>query len=485
MNRPYLVFLRILYELYGEDLEKDFEDTGIRLTDFQQDGVKRSERILEKYNGVIIADGVGLGKTYLAGKLIENKLIKERKRVLLVGPAALVKGPWARFMAANLRFEAISFQKLADLNEDLSFKHLEANPEEYDLIVVDEAQAYRNPATTWSESLRRLLRGSPPKKVVMLSATPVNNSLWDLYHMLMFFIGNDAAFAEIGIRSLRDRFQEAQDTDPFTLNPDLLFEILDATTIRRTRKFIRKYYSNSQINISGKKVPIVFPEPHTSRIDYQFTDPMQALLDRFVEMIAGTEDAEPELTMARYSWGSYILDDDPDNLDTQARQIGMTGLIRVALLKRLESSVHALGETCDRMIIGFKGFLASLDHGLIPDADVLNQWIDADSLDPDEFERILIKNEDTISAEGYDIDKLRADVQNDLLLITELREMCQSVDYETDSKLNQLVEELKRIIREAEKDLNTSDERRNNRKVLLFSYFEDTLDWIKPLEENK
>ena len=490
MHRPYLVFLRILWELYGKELEEDSDEGGIALTSFQSDGLRRAERIIDKYNGVIIADGVGLGKTFLAGGLIEKTLVKERKRVLLIGPAALVRGPWQRFMdiqMQGLQFEAVSFQQLSYLDDDNNFIHLRTRPEEYDLIVIDEAQAYRNPATTWAESLRRLLRGHPPKKVMMLSATPVNNSLWDLYHMLMYFIGNDAAFAELGIRSLRDRFKVAQDSDPFTLNPDYLFEILDATTVRRTRRFIKKYYGGSTITIKDDKgkelqVPITFPKPHVRRVDYPFTTPIQTLLDRFIEIVVGDEDTDPELTMARYTWGRYALEE-PDEDDNVGQQMAMTGLLRTSLLKRLESSVYALAETCNRMRSSFEGFLAALELGSIPKADVLGQWIDADGLDDDEFSKILDGNEDTTPADGFDVDELRRDVQHDLKLIIELRDLAREVNPDDDPKLHQLLDELRTVIKESEVEGGSPEQKRNRRKVLLFSYYEDTLRWVKEFLE--
>ena len=173
----------------------------------------------------------------------------------------------------------------------------------------------------------------------------MNNSLWDLYNQLGFFIRNDAAFADIGIPSLRDRFRTAQEQDPFSLNPDYLFEILDATTVRRTRRFIREYYPNDMVPIDGELRQMVFPEPHVARVDYQFTNRLQNLLRRFVEIVIGGEgeDEDPELTMGRYRWESYILNQEEINRTDAARQLTMTGLLRSSLLKRLESSVHALG----------------------------------------------------------------------------------------------------------------------------------------------
>ena len=276
LNHPYLVFLRMLWEIYGQDLLSDHDDGEIRLTQFQQDGLNRARRILEEYNGVMIADGVGLVR-HLAGALIEERVIISDSEFFSL---AQLHDSWAVGKISttnNIRFEAISFERLTnqfDENGELVGDAI-VDPDQYSLVVIDESQAYRNPATQRAQALRWFLRGRVPKQLMLLSATPVNNSLWDLYNQLGFFIRNDAAFADIGIPSLRDRFRTAQEQDPFSLNPDYLFEILDATTVRRTRRFIREYYPNDMVPIDGELRQMVFPEPHVARVDYQFTDRLQ------------------------------------------------------------------------------------------------------------------------------------------------------------------------------------------------------------------
>ena len=244
-DEPYLVFLRVLWERYGDELREEAgDDKRIRLTTFQNDGIFRARRICEKYHGVLIADGVGLGKTFIGGELLRQVIEDQRQRALLIASAVLRDGTWDRFADRyQLYLEKISYEELAN-EEQLGGEraYLRQRSNDYALVVVDEAQAFRNPDTRRAQALRRLLQGRPPKTLVLLSATPVNNSLWDLYYLLTYFIGHDAAFADLGIRSLKERFAEAVRQDPDELKPDSLFDILDSTTVRRTRHFVRRYY---------------------------------------------------------------------------------------------------------------------------------------------------------------------------------------------------------------------------------------------------
>jgi len=139
----------------------------------------------------------------------------------VVAPAYLRDGMWTQKESEwGVQYETVSYAELrrdTQLGGDLNVLNLEVD--EYQLVVIDEAHAFRNPGTQQSHALRTLLRGDPPKDVVMLTATPVNNSLWDLYYLLNYFIKNDAAFANEGIRSLRERFKTAQSEDPADLEP--------------------------------------------------------------------------------------------------------------------------------------------------------------------------------------------------------------------------------------------------------------------------
>src|SRR5207244_7009775 len=127
----------------------------------------------------------------------------------------------------------------------------------YRLVVVDEAHSLRNESTTWYAAMNRLL-GGEPKHAVFLSATPVNNTLWDLYNLVMLFTRHDRAFAQIGIPSAKRLFLNAgaNERDPENLSPELLFPLADAVSGRRGRRFIEGHYRGATF---PDRTPVPFP----------------------------------------------------------------------------------------------------------------------------------------------------------------------------------------------------------------------------------
>lgn len=471
---PYLIYLRVLWELYGEELEAEHgTDAAIPLTTFQNDGVFRSKRILERYNGVIVADGVGLGKTYIGGELLREAIQDRRQRALLIAPAALRDGPWDRFRDHyQLYFESISYEQLAD-EWQLGGEHtyLRNGSDEYALVVIDEAQAFRNPSTRRALALRRLLQGSPPKHLVLLSATPVNNSLWDLYYLLTYFVGHDAAFADRGVRSLRERFKQAVARDPYDLRPDMLFDVLDTVTVRRTRHFVRRYYPHDVVpGPNGTLVPIRFPEPHVERVTYELDDVLPGFFDEFAEALA-PEEGDPELSLARYWPSRYRFAAEADH-----REVALVGLLRSGLLKRFESSAYAFACTAARMADSHDAFLAALDAGYIPTPEAIDEWAEADS---DEVFEALLRESGAEPVAGFEVDRLRSDVEGDRHLLRHFADLAGAVAREDDPKLTVLQEELAETAAQAEAQGIDEEDVRDKRKVIIFSYYADTVDWIE------
>ena len=184
------------------------------LTAFQRDGLARAKRILDRYGGVLYADGVGMGKTEIGVQLILEHTRDRGEHVLVISPAQLRDRLWEqRLTEANLPGTVVSYQQLAQdrqLSPDGQQRVLRVDKDVYRLVVIDEAHAYRNVDNTWYAALDRLMGGTP-KKLLLLTATPVNNSLWDLHNLFLLFGRHDSAFSSEPLRipSLRRFFGEA------------------------------------------------------------------------------------------------------------------------------------------------------------------------------------------------------------------------------------------------------------------------------------
>jgi superfamily II DNA/RNA helicase len=471
---PYLIYLAVLRELYGDELgEEERDPEGIPVTTFQKHGVWRARRILKEFGGVLIADGVGLGKTFLAGEII-RQFRQERKRVLLVCPAALRDSTWAKFLNRfQLYVTCVSYEQLAaDRRLGGDADHLENDLDDFALVVIDEGHNYRNPDAPKRAGVLRLLLQGPRRELVLLSATPVNNSLWDLYHLLRYFLKQDARLADYGVLSLHDRFDEAMREDPFSLNPDLLYPVIDATTVKRTRHFVKRFYPNDLITLpDGRQVPIAFPKPVPSTINYQLDAVLPGFFDR-LEQALMPEDGHPELTLARYQPDTYLAGGTPPDQD-----LPVIGLLRSGLLKRFESSSHAFARTTARMVREHDLFLDGLDQKVIIKKEVLRELSAAN--DEDEIEELIAEAGNTVPARGYNVARLRAAVRADRDLLHDLHTRAATVKPDSDPKLAALVEELLRIAREADKEGIDAADRRRKRKVLVFSSYEDTIDYIE------
>jgi len=469
---PYLIYLRVLWERYKDELKEETADvTRIRLTTFQNDGIFRARRIIEKYYGVLIADGVGLGKTFVGGELLRQVVEDRRQRALLIAPAALRDGTWGRFKDAHqIYLEVVSYEQLAnDKQLGGTEPHLSQKANDYAVIAVDEAQAFRNPDTRRAQALRRLLQGRPPKTLVLLTATPVNNSLWDLYYLLTYFIRHDAAFADLHIRSLKERFADAMAKNPDDLKPDALFDILDATAVRRTRHFVRRYYPNDRVpGPHGREIPVHFPDPHVEAMTYSLDAVLPGFFDE-VEAALAPASGNPQLTLARYYPSRYFGVPDP-------HQAALVGLLLSGLLKRFESSAHAFATTMERMADAHDAFLQGLDRGAILTAEAIEELEQADS--DEAFERLIAETGSTSTA-GYDVGRLRSDVEKDRDLLRRFSEKARQVTRRNDPKLEKLEQALVEILNRANREGLDEQDKRNRRKVIIFSYFADTVDWVE------
>ena len=478
---PWEIFIRVLWQLYGDEVEEDArEDQNLPLTSFQKHGVARALRLIRDTGGAIVADEVGLGKTFVAGEVLQ--IYRERRqRALLICPAALRDSTWKKFLTRfQLFVECLSFEEIANDVQLRDAQRLHAAQEklqrpldEYQLVVVDEAHNYRNPdAPTRAAVLRRLLFGRR-RDALLLTATPVNNSLWDLYHLVRFFVRQDAHFADRGILSVRERFERAMREDPSNLSPDVLYPIIDATTVKRTRQFVKKHYAGDNIaGPDGRPIPIVFPQPQAISVRYNLDDLLPGFFDQLENAL--DPDSGDSITFARYMPDAYLLAD--ADAEENARSRAMVGLLRSGILKRFESSAFAFRKTVGKMAREHGTFLDALDAGYVVTSDFMKE-LSAD--DEAAFEDMLAGTEHRTDTTLYDVERLRASVQRDRDLLQSLTEEAEAITPDCDPKLRALADELVSIAGQARVEATDGIDEAQKRKVLVFSFFEDTVEWIR------
>lgn len=490
-HTPWSIYLRMLWELYGEHLDADENPnvhTGLSLTRFQADGVVRMERLLDEHGGVLVADEVGLGKTYLAGEVIYRTANINRQRVLIVAPAALKTAMWEPFLATHdfSRWVTVySYEEVRNRLDpdkgptDAFMKEIE----DYSLVVIDEAHNLRNSGAQRSGAVDRVITAGNPKKVVLLTATPVNNSLTDLETLVKYFIRDDARFASLGIPSIREYIRQAQAIDPANLTPEHLFDLMDQVAVRRTRKFVKEHYANEMIfGPDGKPTTIKFPQPKVRRIDYELDADGLALIDAMVYALDDPTDPhaphawedrsrDPErLMLARYLSSMYTVDH-----DLQTYQITNSGLLRSGLLKRLESSPQALHSSLEKMIASHEAFLEALRRGFVLRGEALSEWVSSDSDDLNEFVAEFDDDEQIESVDGYHLSELKADVESDIALLYRLRDLAEVVVHNNEPKVRKIVAELTDIAAQARRVDPRGISSADRRKVIVFSAFTDTI----------
>jgi superfamily II DNA or RNA helicase/HKD family nuclease len=491
-HTPWTIFMKMLYELYGSVLTEERPVApSFDLARFQIDGISRIRRLLAEQGGAIVADEVGLGKTFLAGEVILEATDQKRQRVLIVCPAALKESMWKPFID-KYGFRLTDVMSYDEVRIKMDPEHPEHTQfvnrvKDYAMVVVDEAHNLRNSSAEKSKAIDRVIReGKYPKQVMLLTATPVNNSLRDLETLVSYFIKDDAKFAHLNIPSIRGYIAKAQDMDPENLTPEHLFELMDQVAVRRTRKFVKDHYPNEFLkNPQGESVQIKFPTPRVRRIDYELGGAGESLVNMVLAALHIDEDedlfsayetakADPSrLMMARYTPSRYLK----GAAGVQRIQIQNAGLLRSALLKRLESSPIALYFTLQTLITSHEKFLSALKEGYVLESEALNAWVSSESDDLDDVLEEIEKDElkGAKSASDYHVGALQADAESDLNLLGELLAFAELALEDEDPKFDALVAQLEKIATEARKVDKLMIPEGDRRKVIIFSTYTDTV----------
>ena len=464
---PQTVFLRALLELYEDDLDDDAPLPELHsLTTFQRDGLSRAKRILDRYGGVLYADGVGMGKTEIGVQFIREHTRDLGQHVLVISPAQLRDHLWEqRLSEANLPGTVVSYQQLAQdrqLVRTGGRRVLPVNKDVYRFVIIDEAHAYRNVDNTWYAALDRLMGGTP-KKLLLLTATPVNNSLWDLHNLFLLFGRHDGAFAgePLRIPSLRKFFVEAGASKSENLSEARLFHLIDALTVRRDRGFIKERYRNERFSDG---TPVRFPSPELRERRYDLDSAHPGIVQSIYDAIDG-------LTMARYRLSAYRLDREGESASEEA----LAGLMQSQLLKRFESSWYAALQTVNRMRDGNEVLLHVMaERGVVPPPEVIRDLVgnsgeDDTFLGADLIDAALVGSEGGIPADKFN-DQFMTDLQKDRESLAAMSAGLDGLKDSPDPKLDTL------------KDVMTVTP---SRKVAIFTAFQDTATYLKDRFEDQ
>lgn len=520
-NSPEFIYYVILYNIFNEflsDITEDilpneatgFKETEIwkRLYHFQKDAVLGAINKLEKYNGCILADSVGLGKTFTALGIIKYYELRN-KSVLLLCPKKLGDN-WLTYKqnvtnnilyADRFRYDVLYHTDISrerGKSNDIPLDRL--NWGNYDLLVIDESHNFRNneakkdKETRYQKLMRKVLKSGVKTKVLMLSATPVNNKFMDLRNQLaLAYEGNPEEInSKLGTeRGINDIFKRAQSAFNQWSKKDVaerttetllgmldfdFFELLDSLTIARSRKHIQKYYKAEEIGEFPRRLP-----PLSKFCDLTDRTDVIGYNEIFIELSRinlGIYAPFKYIQPSRLRFYEELYDTSVRGGSGNFRQMDREGslqiLMRINLLKRLESSVESFRLTLskivskiDQTLQQIEAFERSGKSDAVGYTDIEDANLDDDDWLDDDF-----SIGDTIKINLSDMDVLRwkEDLMNDHNILSSLLTEMQKVTPEHDAKLNTLKQVIDHKINHP---INPG-----NRKVIIFSAFTDTAAYL-------
>jgi len=452
---PYHLYLKMLYEYLKEDINAD-QDIDLNLPEgyfdliYQKQAVASAKKILDAYNGVFLADVVGLGKTYISALLAQQ--LPGYK--LIICPPVLLEywdDTFRDFGVTKFRVESLG--KLDHI--------LRRDFEKYQYVFIDEAHRFRNEYTQGFEKLHQICFG---KKIVLVSATPLNNTFQDIYSQIKLFqIPKKSTIPGVSnlekfFKKIMQPLKQYKKSDPQYMlllkegSKEIREKVLKYIMVRRTRTEIMKYFSED-IEQQG----LFFPEVEDPRrIVYQFDDVTGAIFDKTIELLK-------KFNYSRYLPLLYLRKKISD-FDRQS-QLNVGGFMKGILVKRLESSFYAFRRTLRRFVESYEKFLDMFQRGTVLISKKINVY---ELLDEDNDEKIQ-KLIDEEKLDKYDSVEFREDfildLQDDLSLLKTIRDLWEDVD--SDPKLTQFIYELK------------SNSELKNEKVVIFSESKETGDYLQ------
>ena len=528
-HAPEFIYFKTLYHVFERFLsgqEADaalFDQTAIldseiwkALFDFQKDGVKGAIHKINQHNGCILADSVGLGKTYSALAVIKYFELRNH-RVLVLCPKKL-RDNWTVYLAQNnselnpflkdrFAYTVLSHTDLSRESGRVDGVDLSTiNWGNFDLVVIDESHNFRNDTkgkrgddgnvirkSRYERLMDDVVKAGVKTKVLLLSATPVNNDLKDLRNQIGFITeGHDGAFEQsFGIRSIKDALTLAQKTfmewarrsgerdarELLDRLPSSFFTLLDELTIARSRKHIQKYYRAAMAQI-GQFPKRKKPQSVFSEID---------LKGRFLSYDRLNDEID-NYQLSLYSPSRYVLPqfkahydkDGVRNFSQEARERFLIGMMKVNFLKRLESSVRSFAITMERTVGKIEDLEARLRHfqgqqnadAAIDQADLFDEPQGEE--DEDVAEAFQVGTKLKYQMQHLDVTTWLHDLARDKQQLALLMDSAQAVDATRDAKLA----ELKKLVAHKVRHPSTNEQGEENRKVVVFCAFADTAAYL-------
>ncbi len=518
-NAPAFIYFITLYNIFNEFLEDISEDvlpneaTGFKssfiwnkLYNFQRDASLAIINKLEKYNGCILADSVGLGKTFTALSVI--KYYENRNRNVLVLCPKKLNDNWQTFrsnyknnpvLADRLRYDILFHSDLSrdkGLSNGLDLERV--NWGNYDLIVIDESHNFRNGGrfdnededddfkeNRYARLMNKVIRSGVKTKVLMLSATPVNNRFSDLKNQLQLaYEGKSENINNLldAGKNIDSIFRDAQTVyskwaklPPEKRTTEKLvdslsydfFQLLDAVTIARSRSHIIKYYNTNDVGKFPKRLSPISRRPKLTDLNdaITFAD-IAEMLNRLNLSIY-----TPSLFIFESEKGNYGIDFEGEGLTVDGREKGIRKLMAINLLKRLESSVNSFRLTLTRIRDFIKDSITAIDKFQESGAGTIDVTDFSEDFDTEDNENDpFVGRKSKINLRDMDYVSWRRDLKADLEALELLILMLKDITPEHDMKLQRLVTDLKNKF---EHPINDS-----NKKVLIFTAFADTANYL-------
>ncbi len=505
---PFEVYTKALYEFFfGKEMpttswEENESKIYPLLDDLNKIGYKQALKIAEEWGGALICDGVGFGKTYIGLMLIE-RFLHERKRVVLIVPKSTRESVWEKRLTEYLNYNVdeaygaqIEILNHTDLHREKLEKRIERIRERADIILVDEGHHFRTTNAQRSQKLYELVEWNNRKKpIFFLTATPINNSLFDLLHLIEYFSrGKADYFQKLGIPNLRSNFVKKEkaveakmnvhsngDDDEESMFPDFDIQeaekilrddkIFQALVIQRSRDYARKYFERS----GGGK--FFFPTREDPRVaEYTLAKIYGELFTRVKNSFSKDN---PFLELAIYNTESRKKEESTIDKKIKNREKQIIMLIRATMLKRMESSYKAFESSCEDLLRSNARFL----RHYAPDeweawkqsnekfwGTIEQHWQerfqDVEDIEDVEEDDILPAPKEELDPQLFKLDEIVADVTKDMNeLASFLSFIHEHLDESKDDKLHSLVRLLE------VQPLKTG-------KVLIFTQYRDTARYL-------